>query len=283
MQTFMITIVLSVLMIASGFSQNNPTLPEIGVCTGVENSMMLNTKGYSYIEEGVQRFLIPLNSEQEFLEKLEGARQAAIPIKACNGFLPGNLKSVGPDADHEALLQYVETAFRRAQMAGVEIIVFGSSGSRSIPDGFSRKEALRQFIELGKTMAPIAQKYNVVVVLEPLNTIEVNFINSVSEGAAIVEEINHPHFRLLADIYHMLMENEAPDNLVKYAHLIKHVHVAEKQGRAAPGTHDEDLTPYYTALKEAGYKGRISIEGRWVDMPEQASKAIETIQHQYNF
>jgi sugar phosphate isomerase/epimerase len=279
MQTIISAFVLSILMITAGFSQD--IYPVIGVCTGVENSGMLKSNGYSYIEEGVQRFLIPLNDEQEFLEKLQAARQAAIPVKACNGFIPGNLKSVGPDANHEAILQYVETAFRRAQMAGVEIIVFGSGGSRSIPDGFSRLEARRQFIDLGRAMAPLAQKYNVMVVLEPLNTLEVNFINSVSEGAAIVQEINHPNFMLLADIYHMLMENEDPQDLITYAHLIRHVHVAEKQGRAAPGTHSEDLTPYYAALKRAGYTGRISIEGRWEDMPGQAAKAIETIQHQY--
>jgi sugar phosphate isomerase/epimerase len=254
--------------------------PELGVCTSLTNAEMLSTHGFSFIEESVGNFLMPMKSEEEFNEKLELALQLPIPIRACNSFIPGNLKSVGPDAVHDEILQFVETAFRRAQLAGIEVIVFGSGGSRRIPDGFSPEEARKQFIELGKAIGPVAARYNMVVALEPLNTSEVNFINSVTEGGKIVEEIGHPNFMLLADIYHMMKENEGPESLIEYGHLIKHVHVAEHEGRAAPGTHNEDLSPYYEALKQIDYKGRISIEGRWENMELQAPKAIKTIRQQ---
>jgi len=259
---------------------NTQFTPELGVCTGVSNGEMLSETGFDYIEESVGGFLMPFNSEEEFLAKLEIANSNPIPVRACNSFIPGNLKSVGPEAAHDQILEYVETAFRRAQMAGIEHIVFGSGGSRSIPDGFPEEEARQQFIDLGKAMGPVAAKYDIVVVLEPLNTREVNFINSVAEGAAIVKEIDHPNFQLLADIYHMMMENEGPDQILEHGKLIKHVHVAELEGRAAPGTNSEDLSAYYNALKEVDYKGRISIEGRWEDMAMQASKANETIKSQ---
>jgi sugar phosphate isomerase/epimerase len=255
--------------------------PEIGVCTDVANADKLSIHGYTYIEEGVSSLLMPLKSDEEFNVKLEQVRKSPIPIIACNGFIPGNLKSVGPNAAHDKILQYVEVAFRRAQMVGVNIIVFGSGGSRSIPEGFPKEEALKQFIELCKAIGPLAAKYNVTVVLEPLNTSEVNFIHSVIEGGQIVEEVAHPNFMLLADIYHMLKENEGPESILKYKHLIKHVHVAELQGRAIPGTHMEDLKPYYAALKEIGYQGRISIEGRWENMEVQAGKAIGVMREQF--
>jgi sugar phosphate isomerase/epimerase len=254
--------------------------PEIGVCTGLDNASMLAENGFDFIEAGVQGFLIPFATDEEFEAKLEAARNSPIPIKACNGFLPGRLKSVGPDAVHDQILAYAETAFRRAQMVGIEYIVFGSGASRSIPEGFDPAEARKQFIDLGKALGPVAAKYDVTIVLEPLNLKEVNFINTVMEGGAIVEEIDHPNFLLLADIYHMLMDEEGPESILKYGHLIKHVHVAEKEGRAAPGTHDEDLSAYYQALRDVRYRGRISIEGRWQDMEAQAAKAYETIKNQ---
>jgi sugar phosphate isomerase/epimerase len=272
---------LLIIVVGKGFSTEMDNFkPELGVCTSLTNAEMLSTHGFSFIEESVGNFLMPLKSEEEFNEKLELALQLPIPVRACNSFIPGNLKSVGPNAVHDEILQYVETAFRRARMAGIEIIVFGSGGSRLIPEGFSREEARRQFIELGKAIGPVAARYNIVVALEPLNSSEVNFINSVLEGGAIVEEIDHPNFLLLADIYHMLKEKEGPESILKYGHLIKHVHVAEHEGRAAPGTHNEDLSEYYKALKQVGYKGRISIEGRWEDMGLQAPKAIKTIRQQ---
>jgi sugar phosphate isomerase/epimerase len=255
-------------------------LTEIGVCTSVSNADMLAEHGYTYTEESVGRFLMPTKSEKEFNEMLQQGQNAAIPVKACNSFIPGSMKSVGPDAVHPEILKYMETAFRRAQKAGVEFIVFGSGGSRNIPEGFSRDEARRQFISLCSQMAPIAARYDVVVVLEPLNTKESNFINSVLEGGEIVEEVDHPNFRLLADIYHMLMDDEGPESIEKYGHLIHHTHIAEKEGRAAPGTHNEDFTAYFKALKNAGYKGMMSVECRWENMEAQALLAIETIKNQ---
>jgi sugar phosphate isomerase/epimerase len=255
-------------------------LTEIGVCTSVSNADMLATHGYTYVEESVGNFLMPTKSEEEFNEVLQQAQNAAIPVKACNSFIPGSLKSVGPDAVHPEILEFMETAFQRAQKAGVEYIVFGSGGSRGIPDGFSRDEARRQFIDLCSQMAPIAAKYDVVVVLEPLNTKECNFINSVLEGGEIVEEVNHPNFRLLADIYHMMMDGEGPESIEKYGHLIQHTHIAEKEGRAAPGTHNEDFTAYFKALKNVGYEGKMSIECRWENLESQAPTAIAAMKNQ---
>jgi sugar phosphate isomerase/epimerase len=257
-------------------------MPRMGICTRYSNAEMLQQAGYSYVEEGVGKFLIPDKSDEEFSAILDDASRYSLPVEACNGFIPSSMKSVGPDAVHVHILQYMETAFKRAQQAGVEIIVFGSGGSRNIPEGFSRSEARRQFIDLCKQMAPIAKKYGVTVVLEPLNSQECNFVNSVAEGGEIVKAVNHPNFRLLADIYHMKMDNESPENIVKYGKLIKHVHIAEKQDRAVPGTYNEDFGPYFDALRKTGYKGRISIEAQWKDLPAQAPIAIETIKKQFN-
>lgn len=273
-----------VMAVMTFFSCNSPKpdtfLTGIGVCTGVSNADMLAEHGYTYIEESVGRFLMPTKSEEEFNEMLQQAQNAAIPVKACNSFIPGSLKSVGPDAVHPEILEFMETAFRRAQKAGVEYIVFGSGGSRGVPEGFSKDEALRQFTYLCSQMAPIAAKYDVVVVLEPLNKKECNLINSVLEGGVIVEEVNHPNFRLLADIYHMLMDGEGPESIIKYGHLIHHTHIAEKEGRAAPGTHNEDFTAYFKALKDVGYEGMMSVECRWEDLETQAAPALETIRTQ---
>ena len=270
--------------VMSFFSCSSPKpdtfLTEIGVCTSVTNADMLAAHGYTFIEESVGRFLMPTQSDEEFNKMLQQAQNAAIPVKACNSFIPGSLKSVGPDAVHPEILEFMEIAFRRAQKAGVEYIVFGSGGSRAVPEGFSKDNALRQFIDLCSQMAPIAARYNVVVVLEPLNKKECNLINSVLEGGEIVEEVNHPNFRLLADVYHMLMDGEGPESIEKYGHLIEHTHIAEKEGRAAPGTHNEDFTAYFKALKNVGYKGMMSIECRWEDLEAQAASSLETIRNQ---
>lgn len=255
-------------------------LSRIGVCTNIANHAVLFAAGYAYIESDVRGFLAPSEDEKVFLANLALLKDSKLPVEACNSFLPGNLKCVGPAPLHEEILKYSETAFKRARMAGVKTIVFGSGNARAIPEGFSREEARKQFIGLCSKMASIAGRYGIVISLEPLNTKECNFVNSVAEGGEIVKEVNHRNFRLLADIYHMLMDNETPHNIRKYGHLLAHTHIAEKEGRSAPGVGNEDFTDYLKALKDVNYKGRLSIECRWQDISQQAGSALQVLKSQ---
>jgi sugar phosphate isomerase/epimerase len=154
-------------LFANAFSGTKTKL-ELGICTKVDHHMQVKNAGYTFIEEGVRSFLVPAEPEPEFLKNLGKAKAACLPVMACNSFLPGNMKSVGPDPAFSEILQFAETAFKRAKASGVKIIVFGSGGSRAIPEGVSKEEATRQFIELCKQMGPVAAKYGIVVVIEPL-------------------------------------------------------------------------------------------------------------------
>ncbi len=252
-------------LIAFGFSvhaKGKKLKPQYGVCTRIDNDSLLNTIGYDYIEEGVRSLLIPSKSEEEFEKNLQKAKQSNLKVYACNSFLPGKLKSTGSKAVHDEIIDFATTAFRRAQEVGVKIIVFGSGGSREIPAGFDRQKAREQFISLLKRMGPVAKKYGVTVVIEPLRSKECNFINRVDEGLEIIKDVNHPNIQLLADFYHMMQENESAESIVKAGKFIKHVHIAENKNRATPGYYKEDFTEYFNALKTIRYKGGVSVEAR---------------------
>jgi len=254
--------------------------PPIGVCTSITNAALIRSHGFDYIEEGVQRFLVPLESDAVFQEKLQDSKACGLEISACNSFLPGKLKCVGPDARHTDILRYAETAFSRARSGGVKIIVFGSGSSRRIPDGFSKEEAERQFVSLLKKMGPIAKKFGIVVAIEPLRRAETNFIHTVIEGLNIVKTVNHPNIRLLADFYHMMQEEEGPDAILNAGDYLRHCHIAEKEKRTPPGTQGDDFRHYLRALRQKGYRGGISIECRWEDMESQLPGAIAELKKQ---
>ncbi len=254
--------------------------PRIGVCTSVANAGVLRQGGADYIEAGVRRFLVPDKPEDAFAPNLKAARECGLPVLSANGFLPGSLKSTGPDANHEGVLKFAETAFKRAKRAGIKTIVFGSSGSRTIPEGFDHGKAEQQFIALLKKMGPLAKPYDVVVAVEPLQKRETNFINTVPQGAKIVRAVNHPNIRLLADIFHMLRMDEPPQHIRQASDVIVHLHIAEKAKRTPPGVAGDDFTGYFQALKDIGYKGLISIECGWKDLPRQLPAAIKTLRDQ---
>jgi len=250
----------------------------LGACTSLENAEGVKISGGEYIEEAVKRFLVPEKPEEEWIRNQNLAKACPLPIAGCNGFLPGTLRCTGKDADHNAVLKYAETAFQRAKQVNLDYIVFGSSGSRNLNDGDTVAEAEQQFIELLNRMAPMAKAHGITVAVEPLRRQECNFINTMLEGAAIVEQVNHPNIRMVCDIYHMLQNGEDPDDLRRIGSLIHHCHIAEKEKRSAPGVMGDDFRPYFAALKSVGYNGRISIEGKW--KPQQLTKAYETIRLQ---
>jgi sugar phosphate isomerase/epimerase len=78
----------------------------------------------------------------------------------------------------------------------------------------------------------------------------------------------------------MLKENESPSNITKYGDLLYHTHIAEKTGRTAPGVNNEDFTPYFKALKEVKYQGRMAIECSWKTLEEQAANALKVMRSQ---
>lgn len=247
----------------------------LGVCAGLGQAQALKQAGADFVEDGVQRLLVPQQPDEAFAPLLAQAQASPLPVPACNGFLPGSLRVTGPAAGHDAIVRYAETAFRRAQQAGVKVIVFGSGGARQVPDGFAPAAATEQFVALLKQLGPLAGAHEVTVVVEPLRRHECNFVNTVRDGAAVVQAVDHPNIRLLADLYHMLQNGETPDDLQAVVPLLAHTHVAEKANRTAPGVAGDDFRPFLRVLRAAGYRGRMSIEGKW--SPEQLPKAFAVL------
>jgi sugar phosphate isomerase/epimerase len=252
----------------------------IGAWTSIDNAALLARSGYDFIEEEVARFLLPEASDAAFEASLAAARKAPIPVRTLVRFLPTSMQSVGPDTNHDTIATFSETVFARARRAGVETVVFGSPRSRRIPENYPRADAEAQLISLCRRLGPIAQAHGVILALEPLNHTETNFINRVSEGAAIVRAVGHPSVRMVADLFHMRMEDEGPESLIQSASLIQHVQIAEKQGRRAPGVSGEDFSTYFAALQSTGYAHRLSVECLWSDLAQEAPVAMRTIRSQ---
>ncbi|MFA6128938.1 MAG: sugar phosphate isomerase/epimerase family protein [Bacteroidales bacterium] len=253
--------------------------PTFGVCSSMATSGLLKDIGFAFVEGSVGRDLMPGKSDADFAGKVKEFDTCRLPVISCNGFLPGTLKVTGPEARPDTVLRYAEVAFRRAATVGIRYIVFGSSGARSIPDGFSRDQARTQFIDLLKRMGPVAGKYGITVAIENLQKSETNFINTVGEALSIAREVNHPNIRLLADIFHMMRENEGPEAILEAGDYLVHCHIAELKDRTAPGMAGDDFRPYFNALKQIGYRGGISIEGSWKN--ENLPKAYQVLAEQW--
>jgi sugar phosphate isomerase/epimerase len=265
---------------ASPQTKPNYSIP-LGVYAAYDKANFLKESGCTYIEESVAGFLIPADGDEQYEKNLQKLKHDNFPIKSYVILLPAALKTLGPDANHEAILQRTDLVLKRAKECGSQYIVFGSGGSRMIPEGFDRDKAKAQHIELTRKMAPLAEKYGVTIAVEPLNRGETNFINSLAEGVEIVDAVKSPRVKLLCDIYHMLKEDEPATEIVKYGKHIVHCHIAEKENRTPPGVKGDDFRPYLGALKKINYKGGLSIECFvYNDFDAEAKKGIEVLKKQ---
>lgn len=262
-------------------AQKRIAIPDIGVVQSIEHDSLLKQFGYRYLVESVGKIISPKSvSEEQFQINLAKIKGLKIPLYAFNIFIPGELKVVGPDVNEQAVLQYVESVFQRCNTAGVDRIIWGSGGSRRVPDGFDPATAKQQFIAIAKKIASLAGKYKILIALENLNSTETNFINTVAEALDIVKKVDHKNLRLCVDVYHMLKEGEGPASIEKTKGFVTYCEVAEKDGRTPPGTHGDDFRPYFAALKKINYKGMIMIECRWGNVATQGGTAYANLRKQ---
>ena len=280
MKSFYYRIMLACLMLAM-VSSSYPYQPEYAVCTSVSNYPLVKSTGYKYVELNVS-YLMPDKSDADFQAHLDEIKNSDAKIISCTSFIPGSLTLTGHENKQEEALVWADAALRRAGLANIPYIVFGSGKARNVPENFSKEQAKEQFVSFCRRIAPLAEKYDVTILIEPLNRAETNMINSLEEGAAIVEAVGHRNMQLLCDIYHMMREDEAASEIVKHARYIRHCHIAEREERTSPGTKGDDFRPYFRALKEIGYKGCVSIECRWQDFNNEIEPALSYMQAQWS-
>lgn len=125
---------------------------------------------------------------------------------------------------------------------------------------WARAAAEARFITMARDLCDYAAPRGVTLILEPVNRYEIDFINSVAEGAALMRRVDRPNLKLMPDLFHMNIEDaQIGGELARYIADIAYVHVADSN-RLAPGQGHLDFDDVFDHLLEAGYDGWISVE-----------------------
>jgi len=251
---------------------------KFGCCAPPERMEAVRRAGFDYAETTVARTLKPLEPESEFAPVRRRIQDAGIPVEAFNVFLPAEVPVVGDAVDRNRLDGYLDTAIARMEEFGGRIVVFGSGGARSTPEGFDRKRAADQIIEFLSHVGPKLDRAGITLAIEPLFKPASDQINTVGEGVAAARRANHPRVTVLADLFHMVHENDPFTALGEAGGLLRHVHVP------VPPLEGKELRPwdyvypqFLTSLSETGYDHRISVEdngGRFEDFETEAGLAL---------
>ena len=236
-----------------------------GMCMGIDSPQNVKTAkdaGFDYMECG---FSLLSRADEEMFEKFKAAlKKSDMKCEAANCFLPGDLPVINHDYRSKKYVDYIEKGMTRGKQIGLEVIVFGSSAARSVPEGTSFAEGFRQLGDFLKSVvSPLAEKYGMTVVIEPLRKNETNMINTVKEGTMLA----------------VLSENDNNnDDIRQLKGSIKHAHFSNPSStnglkRGFPKSFDEyDYQAFIDALKYAGCE-RCSVEAKCIDYSTEAFEA----------
>ena len=149
-------------------------------------------------------------------------------------------------------------------------------GSMQGNHGASREDSLELLADSLEELGEYAEGHEVPIIYEPLNRYETNLFNRLEDAAGFVGSLNTTAVVLLADLFHMNIEEEdLAQSLRNAASLVGHVHFADTNRRPIGNGH-LDVAPVAAALEEIGYDRYVSAEA--FDFPDPDKAANQTIQ-----
>jgi sugar phosphate isomerase/epimerase len=126
-----------------------------------------------------------------------------------------------------------------------------------------------------KELGEVAAQNNTLFMPEPLNRYEQHYLRKQSDGVRVIEAAAVPGLGVLADLFHMhIEETDTPAAIRAASKYITHVHLADNT-RMEPGTGDIDLVAALRALKDIGFNGYMAYEcGISGDSAEQKAQNL---------
>ena len=155
---------------------------------------------------------------------------------------------------------YLVELARCCRDLGADILVFGSPAQRRIPAGASRALATDYAADTFRRALPGIAECGVRLCLEPLSPPEADFINTAAEGQELLDRIDRPNFTLHLDVKAMSTEDApTPEVIRRNAGRFAHFH-ANDPNKRGPGFGSTDFVPIFRALRDADYRGWVSVE-----------------------
>ena len=175
---------------------------------------------------------------------------------------PGGIaKGWNDPANHEELCKKSLEIIPKLSQRGIKnmIVLSGNRFGRSDEDG------LKNCVAGLKQILPAAEKANVMVVMELLNSKRDHkdyMADHTTWGVALCDELGSDYFKLLYDVYHMqIMEGDVIATIREFSPYIAHYHTG-----GVPGRHEIDATQELNyrriceAIVETGFQGFLAHE-----------------------
>jgi hydroxypyruvate isomerase len=203
------------------------------------------------------------------------AKVRALGLEVSNltgwGFNPG----LNNPKNHDAFVEAVEAGCGVARKLGAKLMTIVGGDDQP---GMTQEEMHQNIIHGLKRAAPIAERNDVLLALEPMN-IRVDHAGHCLYGSPdairICDEVGSTHVKLNWDLYHMqISEGDLCGHLREGIDQIGYVQLADTPGRNEPGTGEVHYNRVLRELHELGYRGYVGLECRPLSDEIEAARRV---------
>ena len=131
------------------------------------------------------------------------------------------------------------------------------------PTGADPAELERTLIENLRYAAPRMAEAGIMLLLEPVNTVDVEgfFISRTDHALRILDAVGADNAFLQYDFYHaQVMQGDLIATFARHKDRIGHVQIADNPGRNEPGTGEINYGVVFSELDRLGYDGFVGCE-----------------------
>jgi len=232
-----------------------------GLAPGRDLSEKLdNLAEYGY--EGIEFWGSGIQSRQDEIIKATQNHQVKSST-ICAGY--GGCLVDGAKSERDKAMSDIKDLLTVAANIGavglIMVPVFGDLRINDLsPYKSSRQLTEELLVTLLKELGDHAKEVGSIVLVEPLNRYETHFINRLEQGVDICKRVNNPNVQIMADFFHMSIEEaNIPESIKAAGSYIKHVHLADST-RLLPGYGHTDFKSGFAALKEIGFENYMALE-----------------------
>lgn len=176
----------------------------------------------------------------------------------------------GPDRDlrgtpeqQQTSLGYLMTMLDQMEVLGAKILAGPAYSAVGRAEAVPPKEYRRQWktvVKHLKTLSRQAEKKGMRIAIEPLNRFETDFLNTVDQALALIEDVGSPAIGVHHDTFHLNIEEKDQARAIRRAgKRLFHVHACGCD-RGTPGKDHIDWPGIAAALKAVKYDGDVTIE-----------------------
>lgn len=212
--------------------------------------------------QGIEFWSKTLPDQVDNIERLNG--KAGVRAASVNNGQRSRFLDPQPEERARALDELKEAMTLAGRIGALGVVFVPHFSASLLPDlspwmdviSLERNLLTAQLVEL----ADHAQKAGVQLWVESVNHYETHLLNTLADSASLVAPISHPNLGIVADLFHMALEEEDLSAAIfNHAKLIGHVHLADSN-RRLPGLGRTDFKQILGTLSKINYSGWLALE-----------------------